>query len=257
MCIGYNMEMIENAGLEDPYDLWKRGEWTWDVFLDYAQKLTTGEGTDKVYGFTSEEGIWWTANWVWSNGASFYNEDRTESLLTDDAFVEAVDFMFKLHTEYGVAPLCIAAENYPTSLVPAQRAAMWGDCLYYRASFQDLPFDYGIVPWPVGPQGYPDWQLGFRPGLHHSCQLSPSRRGVGSDRVLQQLRKYQVHDGQRRRRHSVVEAFESGVLVYEPLSIPRSIRNVPPPRLLRPGFPTTTCLWKCGTRRATRSPWEI
>lgn len=55
MCIGYNMEMIENAGLEDPYDLWKRGEWTWDVFLDYAQKLTTGEGTDKVYGFTSEE----------------------------------------------------------------------------------------------------------------------------------------------------------------------------------------------------------
>ena len=153
MCIDYNMEMIKNAGLEDPYDLWKRGEWTWDMFLEYTQKLTTGEGTDKVYGFTSEEGIWWTANWVWSNGASFYNGDHTESLLTDDAFVEAVDFMFKLHSEYGIAPLCIAAENYPTSLVPAQRVAMWGDCLYYRASFQNLPFDYGIVPWPVGPQG--------------------------------------------------------------------------------------------------------
>lgn len=216
MCIGYNMEMIENAGLEDPYDLWKRGEWTWDVFLDYAQKLTTGEGTDKVYGFTSEEGIWWTANWVWSNGASFYNEDRTESLLTDDAFVEAVDFMFKLHTEYGVAPLCIAAENYPTSLVPAQRAAMWGNCLYYRASFQDLPFDYGIVPWPVGPQGTQTGNWGS--GLAFTIPANSPHPDEAWE-VIEFFSNYENTKSMMANGGGgipVVEAFESGVLVYEP-----------------------------------------
>lgn len=216
MCIGYNMELIQAAGLEDPYTLWERGEWTWDKFLEYAQKLTTGEGTNKVYGFTSEEGVWWTANWAWSNGAAFYNEDKTESLVTSEAFVEAVDFMFKLHNEYDVAPLCIASENYPTSLVPAKRAAMWGDCLYYRTSFAELPFDYGIVPWPVGPKGTQtgNWGSGLA--------LTIPSNSAHPDEAWEVIEFFSNFENTKSMMANggggipVVEAFESGVLTYEP-----------------------------------------
>jgi len=39
-----NKDMLDAAGLEVPTD------WTWDEYLDYAQKLTTGTGAAKVYG---------------------------------------------------------------------------------------------------------------------------------------------------------------------------------------------------------------
>jgi multiple sugar transport system substrate-binding protein len=39
-----NKTMLDKAGLPVPKD------WTWDQFADYAKKLTTGEGADKVYG---------------------------------------------------------------------------------------------------------------------------------------------------------------------------------------------------------------
>ncbi len=216
MCIGYNMDMIKAAGLEDPYVVWKNGEWNWDKFLEYAQALTTGEGTNKVYGYTSEDGVWWTANWAWSNGAAFYNADKTESLVTDPKFVEAVSFMFDLNTKYGVSPLCIASENYPPSLVPAQRAAMWGDCLYYRATFKDLPFQYGIVPWPVGPSGTQTGNWGS--GLAYTIPYNSKHPDEAWEVIkffseAENCASMMLNGGGG---IPVVEAFESGVLTYEP-----------------------------------------
>ncbi len=47
----YNSTYVKNAGLEDPYDLWKKGEWTWTNFKKYMVGLpdTTSKG-QKVYG---------------------------------------------------------------------------------------------------------------------------------------------------------------------------------------------------------------
>lgn len=35
----YNPLIFEENGLETPWDLWERGEWTWDAFREYAQLL--------------------------------------------------------------------------------------------------------------------------------------------------------------------------------------------------------------------------
>jgi len=45
MVFGYRRDLIQAAGLEDPAVLWERGEWTWDVFLDYL-RATTVVGPD-------------------------------------------------------------------------------------------------------------------------------------------------------------------------------------------------------------------
>jgi len=52
--LSFNLQMIEDANLEDPRDLVERGEWTWDKFLEYCIALTQdtdGDGVIDVYGF--------------------------------------------------------------------------------------------------------------------------------------------------------------------------------------------------------------
>lgn len=51
----FNRKMFENAGLETPYELYKKNEWTWEKFLETAKELTqdtNGDGTVDVYGGT-------------------------------------------------------------------------------------------------------------------------------------------------------------------------------------------------------------
>ena len=40
MPLGFNLQMIEDANLEDPRDLVERGEWTWEKFREYCKVLT-------------------------------------------------------------------------------------------------------------------------------------------------------------------------------------------------------------------------
>ena len=37
----YNIDLIEESGLEDPAEMWFKGEWTWSNFEEYAQNLQT------------------------------------------------------------------------------------------------------------------------------------------------------------------------------------------------------------------------
>ena len=48
----YNKKILSKCGVkEDPYKLWKAGNWNWDTFLDIAKKCT--KPNDKLYGVTN------------------------------------------------------------------------------------------------------------------------------------------------------------------------------------------------------------
>ena len=40
MPLAFNLQMVEDANLEDPRDLVERGEWTWEKFREYCKTLT-------------------------------------------------------------------------------------------------------------------------------------------------------------------------------------------------------------------------
>lgn len=45
----YNKNLIETYGLDDPYDLWKDGEWTWDALWDMCEEfLDEADGDDFI-----------------------------------------------------------------------------------------------------------------------------------------------------------------------------------------------------------------
>lgn len=52
----YNQRLISEAGLEEPAELQKRGEWTWEKFKEYLDATTmdtTGDGVTDVYGMVN------------------------------------------------------------------------------------------------------------------------------------------------------------------------------------------------------------
>ncbi len=45
--LAFNMQILEDYNLEDPRDLYARGEWTWDIFNQYCQTLTDDTDGDR------------------------------------------------------------------------------------------------------------------------------------------------------------------------------------------------------------------
>lgn len=51
--MSYNVKLIKDAGLKDPMELYKSGEWTWNKMLEYIDKISgdkNGDGVIDVYG---------------------------------------------------------------------------------------------------------------------------------------------------------------------------------------------------------------
>lgn len=142
MLIYYNTKMFEAAGIEPPSD-----DWTWDDFLAIAQKLTTGTGGSKVFGFAIPYFNFGLTPWFYSNGTSQVSKDLTKSNLTDPKLVESATFIRDLVTKHGVAPQPKGADPY--QLFPAQKVAMTGAGHWVTGPFNDAGFkDYDVLPWP-------------------------------------------------------------------------------------------------------------
>ena len=48
MC--YNHEIIENEGLDDPYELYLQGEWNWDNWAEIMREYCENGDGEEIYG---------------------------------------------------------------------------------------------------------------------------------------------------------------------------------------------------------------
>ena len=163
--LGFNLQMIEDANLEDPRDLVERGEWTWDKFIEYCQVLTKdvdGDGIIDVYGF----GGWpedYLSNLLMSNG-TYIAGNPTENLSSPEV-AEVLQFLQDLNLTYGVMyPIPevngwdICRYLYRERKVAFSPLAAWimstnDDYAYKKPELTTLEYDMVFVPWPVGPSG--------------------------------------------------------------------------------------------------------
>lgn len=168
MPLAFNKQMLDNANLEDPRELYKRGEWTWDKFVEYCQILTQdtdGDGVVDQYGFTGfKEDVF--SLLLMSNGASIA-AGNTEGL-SSAATVEALDFYSKLYNEYNVCEPYTWDDNGDVMRWTYRNGniAFWPSAAWIAANNADydwdgsvgstLAFDTVYVQWPVGPSGNKD-----------------------------------------------------------------------------------------------------
>ena len=157
--LAFNLDMLRAAGLENPQDLYDRGEWTWAKWREYLQELTVdtdSDGVPEVYGF----GGYWTnllGNLLMSNGTGIASGQR-ETLSSPEA-LEVLEFIHTIYTEDKTArPWDHSNWNINNELYAAGLSGFWigADWLFGEQGGAELPFEIGVVPWPCGPSGDPE-----------------------------------------------------------------------------------------------------
>lgn len=145
--IFYNKADFEDNGLDDPYELFKKGEWKWDIFADMCNQLTYDGGSGSIdhWGLTT----WFTVEpYVYSNGGSsvkIIDGKPTYTLNASDA-VFGMNFAAQMPAGPDLSNIG------PDAYFADGSASMYYEGVWYIDDAYDLLGDkLGIVPFPTGP----------------------------------------------------------------------------------------------------------
>lgn len=111
----YNKDIIDNEGLDDPYDLYTRGEWNWDtwyqIMSDYKNKAT---GNEERYGIAG----WFAPQLVQQTGKTLvtYEDGKFNNNLNDVDIERAENLLYNIGKEglvdltwYNTAKSCFTS----------------------------------------------------------------------------------------------------------------------------------------------------
>ncbi len=145
-----NLDLIEEAGAEDPRELEAAGEWDWDAFMEVAKAVSALGGEFKGYGGSA----WWGPYGVWINaaGGSFFNADRTACALNTPEALEGLAFAQMLYTQSGVA---VPYGEDPEPPFRAGKVGMFQNGRWATPGIRTVNFNWDVVGLPTGPNGEP------------------------------------------------------------------------------------------------------
>lgn len=118
----YRQTIIDEAGLEDPLELYRNGEWTWDKFLEMADAFqNSGESKYVIDGWNVPDGF------LATTGVPLVSieDGKLKSNLNDPAVERCMQFIEKLADEDYRYPWDL--NGYSTN----QRAWFNGDTLFF------------------------------------------------------------------------------------------------------------------------------
>jgi multiple sugar transport system substrate-binding protein len=148
----YNRDLFKKLGLPDPQDLYNKGQWTWDKFLEIAKQATrdtNNDGKNDTWGYSG-----WPAemarNLGVTNGALFVNDDLSLGF-TDPKIAEALEFTNRVYNVENVVKVKTGNKMdwNETNTFKDGDVAMF---MNFDWNMSDLKFEVGVVPNPAGPQ---------------------------------------------------------------------------------------------------------
>lgn len=154
--LAFNMNMIREAGLENPQDLYDRGEWTWDKWREYLKIMTkdiNGDGITDIYGY---DGFWTNllSNLMFSNGTGIASGEK--ETLSSPETIEVLKFINDIYNiDKTARPWDDSNWDINDRLYADGLSAFWigSDWIFNEFGGASLPFEIGVVPWPCGPSG--------------------------------------------------------------------------------------------------------
>lgn len=156
--IYYNKKLFAEAGLPDPYSLYKQGRWTWETFVDCATRLTKREGDRKdgrvlqfganMVGFPMYMSV------IWNHGGRVMDADMTKLTLAEDPdAIRGLEAYANLRWKHGCAPTPADNALSPFTFESGKIAMHWGwagESPRFRKNIKG--FDWDLVPTPSGPK---------------------------------------------------------------------------------------------------------
>jgi multiple sugar transport system substrate-binding protein len=161
----YNRDLVKKAGLEDPIELYKKGQWTWEKFIEYSKKLTKPD--EKQYGFAFRgkgpmfefPPVLYTVSGLGSKGhLAFFDFQTKQVSVNNEAGVKALTLFVDL-TKQGVMPPEVMSWGWDevTSAFKAGKLAMYSNGYWEEGNLRlaGIKFERNYVPWPSinGKQG--------------------------------------------------------------------------------------------------------
>lgn len=158
--IYYNKSVFDEAGIDYPSET---DPMTWDEYQELAIALTSGSGTDKIYGTLEIEWpqFWYAEAILTLEGAeSFYTEDGTASNIEDPAFAEALqnkmDRMYVYESTPTYADVVSSATGVQAFCNGNYGMGIFGTwMLNFLIDEETYPRDFnvGMAPMPVAEEG--------------------------------------------------------------------------------------------------------
>ena len=146
----FNKDMLKAYGVsEDPYQLWKKGQWNWETCLSIAKACT--DAKNEKYGLTCVSQFFWMLSagqdFVLSDINGLQNNIKSSKLL--DTWHHAWDMIYT----HKVIPTNFSQQK---ELFYSEQVAMYGvgsfamqaDPSHTTYVPQNAKFDWGVVPFP-------------------------------------------------------------------------------------------------------------
>ena len=158
--IFYNRGLFKAKGIPLPPTRWGDPAWTPAAFLDVAKRLTTGDGTNKTWGFTGN--TWWVYQhpWVWGNGGYVVSPDNKKVTLDDPKTLELLQWYNDLGQVQRISPTSAELKDLGGGAKAYQtgKVAMYVDNTSFTITMrqfmqQDASFDWEMAPYPTGKTG--------------------------------------------------------------------------------------------------------
>ncbi|MCP4424611.1 MAG: sugar ABC transporter substrate-binding protein [Chloroflexi bacterium] len=145
-----NLDLLAEAGVDDPRELEAAGEWDWDAFLETSEAVSALGSDIQGYGGSA----WWGPYGVWMNaaGGGFFNDSRTACNLDSAESLAGLTFAQQLYTESG------SAVPYGEDAEPPFRAGnvgMFQNGRWATPGIRTVDFEWDVVGLPDGPAGSP------------------------------------------------------------------------------------------------------
>ncbi len=146
-----NLDLIAEAGAEDPRDLAAAGEWDWDAFRRVSEDLAALGGDVSPYGQSS----WWGPIGYWMNaaGGGFYNDAKDQCTLDSTESIAGLQFV----TDFYADGLALTFGEDPEPVFKAGNVGMFQNGRWATPGIREVTFNWDVVKLPDGPAGPSNW----------------------------------------------------------------------------------------------------
>ena len=144
----YNKKKYKEAGLEDPYELWKKGEWTWDKMMEQGKEVT--DVAESIGFLNTPELHTWLAlhglNAIKKTGSNTFEEN-----LGDPEVIKAINSYRDI--VLGDEPICVSSakqHSWYAYITYTDAYTQIANIVRTNTAFGRKIANLGIVPVPSG-----------------------------------------------------------------------------------------------------------
>ncbi len=213
--ITFNRTLFEYEGLEAPDELYAKGEWTFDKFLEAGRALTQdtdGDGETDQWGFSGYGDT--MSHLIVTNHGTIMNIDQANKKVTsglkNPETLEALTYLGEMMNSAN--PMWMLEDSEMFGYFDNNALGMIVGKEIQDA--RELPFDVGMVPYPAGPSGLTDEVYVYSQSWAVPTGAKNPEGAIAYIRMINDIQKAQGDDKERARYGQAPDGSDMYDLIY-------------------------------------------